>query len=311
MVYRQLFCDAKAISTYFDTDARGLGLSLSAQFLRTCTQIHSEGLSILYGENTFHVEFHNLFGPHNWEYHEDRSNHIYILRDLLLCGDGDDSPSLEKKRWNVLPHLRRLEIRVVYMDVHPLFIIRSPVRRFFKALLEQERQGQMLKLDVLRMSCDFDYNTRRVWTMCCRNCRLGRHAAGTHRDDNDPVGVLRTWIGQLRNVKEVIIKGMPEEDADILRKRCQTRTDEIRTNETMTTKTTPLLPDLYDTLEKHLGTNETYKLDLKDALLVVEKDDEATFRAKAAFILEGLKKEKKKKEIVDEEGLWQFAWVEK
>ena len=72
-------------------------------------------------------------------------------------------------------------------------------------------------------------------------------------------------------------------------------TDEIRTDETTKTKTTPSLPDLYDTLEKHVGINETYKLDLKDALLAVEKDDEAMFRAKAAFILEGWKKEKKKK----------------
>ena len=54
-VYRLVFCHADIIRyTKPDSDDNGT-VKLSGQFLRTCRQIYNEGLSILYGDNTFHI----------------------------------------------------------------------------------------------------------------------------------------------------------------------------------------------------------------------------------------------------------------
>jgi len=62
--------------------------------------------------------------------------------------------------------------------------------------------------------------------------------------------MLRTWFGRLRNVKEVVIEGLPAKDAEILRERIQTSSTQDAEGAASTSQTMALA-DMYMALEKH------------------------------------------------------------
>lgn len=279
-IYRLVLCHPRAIGTWAKErrDWPNYPLILSAQLLRTCKQIHAEGVSILYGENTFEMSITNTAGPYYRSfYHPQALSCIYSAR-----------------RRAVVQHLRRLSIEIRYTEEHKLELVRYTVR----GLVENLRKSQNLRIEYLRLDCrldlsgDDDIN----WRDPCWD------RYDPEGNQEECVGVLRTWLGRLRDVKEVVIEGMPDEDAAILRERCQTRSEEEEAG-----LQTPPLTDLYEDLEESAGDSEVWKEELGLALLAVEMDDAEGFKASMAAILKGMKKQWE--DLQNKESLWQFAQV--
>ncbi|KAK3386830.1 hypothetical protein B0H63DRAFT_447732 [Podospora didyma] len=249
---------------------------LSGQLLRTCRQIHDEGLSILYSENTFEIDIFNTEGLYGQT--------IYwldaLIRDLLY-GDSTN-------------HVRRLRIQVRYTEDHMLEPLRKTVRWLVRHLQELPSPG----IEFLQLECKLD----------CENENEEIDWEDYDYEDFDGnkeecIGVLQTWLGRLRNVKEVIIEGdMPDEDANILQERLHTRTtrseqmgeqplaDGEGKEEKETRATRALaLTDLYEALERHVCGIRFCEYDVNRALLAVERDDADAFKAYRTAIIQRIR----------------------
>ncbi|KAK3309281.1 uncharacterized protein B0T15DRAFT_509660 [Chaetomium strumarium] len=273
-VYRLVLCYPDAIGEWSKT----LGTAwlenpsrLGSQLLRICKQIHADALPILYGENTFELEISNTWGPYYY---------------------GIDYPPALSGIWGerfgraALPHLRRLSIRVRYTEDHKLSLIREAVREIVTNL---QRSPLSSCIEFLRLDCELDCNNENDEINWRHPCWNDYEVEG---DRKQCIGVLRLWLGCLRNVEELVIDGLPEKDADVLRDRCQNRSKE-----------TPALVDMYAALEQHVGA--TYKEDLAKALLAAEADDIEKLKATTADILEKMRA--RWEAVKNDEKLWQFV----
>lgn len=117
-------------------------------------------------------------------------------------------------------------------------------------------------------------------------------------DEEECVEMLRTWFGRLRGVKYAVIKGLPAEDAEILKGRLQSPAEDGEGDEEMA------LADMYVALEKHASGLPHCAGSLKKALWAAEEDDVEEFRARKAVIHDRLKRHWER--IKNDEKLWQF-----
>jgi len=270
-VYRLLLCHPTAIALEGDEiwpDSNyPIGNRLSAQLLRTCRQIHTETQPILYGENTFTIQFDNTWGP----YYSTRDNCEALRVLFTYTATGSHEKPVPG---GILPHLRRFCIKIRYTEEHNLVKMRAEIRSLVKRLQEGVTGG----IDHLRVECD----------LACSNgddsIRWDDPWWDNYCTENwkQCVGMLRTWLGRLYGVKEVVIEGLPEGDADVLRKRV---TGTISGGEGELRG----LLDRYEVLERYTDDIDFCEEELKEALLAVERDDVEGFEENKARILRGLR----------------------
>jgi len=226
---------------------------MSAQLLRTCRQIYAEGLSILYGENTFHIKIFNTWGP--YMNYIDYSN--IVERAFKEASDSGAQP----QKTEILPLLRRFEIEVRYTDQHKLSLLRESARE-----IVAELQEKVPRIDRLLLNCKLycrNENTQMMWD---DPCWYDYYAEGDHEECSR---MLRTWFGRLRSIKEVVTKGMYKEDAEILKER-------LRREEALDKRS---LADEYEVLEEQVKGYRFCDKALSRALLAAERDDEEEFEA--------------------------------
>ena len=285
MIYRLVLRRARVIGTWSLNKEQWPDhpIRLSSQLLRTCKQIHAEGLPILYGENTVEIEISNTYGPYS------RCLHCPKFLEGYL---GLPSPRNSIRYWRaVVPHLRRLSIRVRYTEHHKLTLIRDVVRQ----LVWRLQKAPLPRIEFLRLNCELYCKNEDTGINWRDPCWDNYRADG---DRQECIGVLRTWLGRLRNVKEVAIEGLETEDAEILRERLQT------TSEGEDSSQAPSLSDMYEELERCAGDIDFCKEDLGWALLATEDDDVEEFRECRDDVFESLKG--RWKTINSKERLWQF-----
>ncbi|KAK0624135.1 hypothetical protein B0T14DRAFT_583360 [Immersiella caudata] len=129
MIYRLLFiCRLRIIPA----DRYKLG----SQLLCPKRQVHNEGMSILYGDNTFQFDVENTWGPHGsaWVFYD----------------EGLDQYGKFGGR-TALPYLRRFQIHVRYTKDHRLEIIREHVRDVVKEI----QALSLPSIDYLGLECDY------------------------------------------------------------------------------------------------------------------------------------------------------------
>ncbi|KAK5652820.1 hypothetical protein OQA88_9486 [Cercophora sp. LCS_1] len=251
---------------------------LSAKLLRTCKQIHDEGVPILYGQNTFEIQISNTWGPHH--------STVYYAPGLAFSNEA------------AVRRVRRVSIKVRYTECHVMPLIRRAVREIVsKGLL------RMPRIDFLQLECNLrcgNENSDIMWRDACWDDYSPRG------DADECARVLRTWLGLCQGVKEVVIKGTPDsmeemgdEDAEILTKRLLAPSDDKSDDIVQLHR----MKEMYEALEKHVSGMPVCEEDLDGALSAFEEDDVDTFMECKANILENVKKswEALKKEAV----LWE------
>ncbi|KAK4194703.1 hypothetical protein QBC40DRAFT_269890 [Triangularia verruculosa] len=241
-IYRLLF----RLDSTIDDDCRP---RLSAQFLRTCRQVRDEGLPILYGENTFGFEMNNTAGP--------------FYQTYLAPMPFERRTETRASRYHIV---------VTYTEEHKIELIRNAVRRLVNEVL-----AKGIQIDFIHLECDLDaegdddnFDRRHPFADDYWVNDGGKH---------EVVGVLRTWLGQVRNVKEVKIEGLEKDDAALLRRRLQS--DEIMG--------ATLLTDMYTALESQVKETAFCEGNLRKALLAIESDDMEGFKEASVAVAEALK----------------------
>ncbi|KAK3339912.1 hypothetical protein B0T25DRAFT_523580 [Lasiosphaeria hispida] len=234
-------------------------VQLSPQLLRTCRQIYAEAMPILYGENTFRFEIYNTSGPYYDNFHYPKA----------VSHDFRQNP--RRPTAKVLPRLTRFSIRVNYTDCHKIAPIREAARELVSHL-----QG-VPTIDFLRLECQLD---------------CGDEADAHYRDPcwdeytvddggrEEVIGMLKTWLGRLRNVKTAAVEGLPEPDANTIKERWQSSEPLEKSP----------LPDMYELLEKHAKGLDFCKQDLRAALLACETDEMEDFRTHRTAILDKMRR---------------------
>lgn len=244
-------------------------LKLSAQLLRTCRQIHAEGLPILYGENTFSIIISNLFGPPS-PYLESRGLGALngLIHKYLQSWPEDPDPVTDAiiSQTLSLPCPRRFNIEVSCTRVFELSPIRDGVRLIVKCLQKLTSP----RLEHVRLVCRFDSEME--------NTNQGNYLK------QECFGILRTWFSRLHNVKEVKIRGLPKKDAEILKKSMQRQ----QTTEDLPPVPPPLI-DRYEALKRYAHDIGFCEYDLRQALLAAERDDEDEFKRRKAAIFQRVK----------------------
>lgn len=240
MIYNLLFIH----DGIFDTQHHNERPKLSAQFLRTCRQIYDEGFPILYGANTWVFEFENTAGPHH---------------DV----DGWPIP-LEKTVEKILPHLRRIMIRVRFTDDHKVAPMRDAVRHLAEALTRAP------KLEYVELGCDLHCDAEKQFF------DFGEAYADSYvvRDggEKEMFRALRTWLGQLHDIKQVVVHGLKDDEAEEIKTRLQGLEDPERKS----------LTDMYTALEERAERVGFPAESLKRALLAVEDDDMERFKERSS-----------------------------
>ncbi|KAK3384707.1 hypothetical protein B0T24DRAFT_674445 [Lasiosphaeria ovina] len=258
-IYRLLLCHPTTLGNQWSVSP----VPLSAQLLRTCRQVRAEGLSILYGENTFNIMISNTYGPHY--------SYINYSRGLEGVFGKVSFGGRRPHRAELLPCLRRFEIEVRYTEDHKLSFLRDSARKVV-AELQKVSRIEYLKLDC-KLDCENEYGEINWYDRCWDNYV----AEGIEPECSR---MLRTWLGRLRNVKEVVIKGMPKEDSVILKERWQ--------SDEPLEKTPPLI-DVYKALEEDAQGYRFCDDNLLCALLAMERDDVEAFEACKGAIVESVR----------------------
>jgi hypothetical protein len=256
---------------------------LSAQLLRTYKQIHAEGLPILYGKNTFEITISNTFGPY--------SRTLYCPEALEAILQIPSSRDATRDKQVVVPHLRRFSIQVRYTSTHKLSLLRDTVRR----LVWHLQTWSLPRIALLRLECQLNCGNENEEINWRHPCWDDYEVDG---DREECIGVLRTWLGSLRNVDEVVIEGLPDRDTEILQERLQTRSEEESSSRT------PSLIGMYTALERYVGDISFCEEDLTSALVAAEHDDREEFKACKDEIYGCLKR--RWEAINREESLWQW-----
>jgi len=243
-VYEHVFCHPTVVKV------NGEGrFELSAQLLATCHLIYIEGGAVLYGKNTFEIDINTLqmYDPG-----------CFIFSALL--GMVLQYNSVQR---DMLPYVQRFSIRVrcpPFSDM--LDALRDDVRLVVDGLQALPRptiKFLRLHLDVYRNSQD-----RMVLAL--------DDLAELLDIESKCIGMLRTWLGRLDNVEKVEIEGMPEEDADILRNRWQSKGQGSDMKKLLS------LTEKYEALKERVGRIPICQNSLSRALLAVEQDDEVEFK---------------------------------
>lgn len=192
----------------------------SAQFLRTCRQVHSEGMSILYGENTFEVEISNTYGPHYGVFSYGANSALNALFNRGAFGrQSPQIPNLNREEWSlqfqkVLKSLiRRFSVKIRYTQDHDIGDLRDAV----KAMAWWLQKG-FPQIDFLELECE----------LSCDNENDDINYRQAEWDDYNPVGsrieCVRMIVSRLGgcHAKEVgEIEGLGEDDALDLREQWQ------------------------------------------------------------------------------------------
>ncbi|KAK0647002.1 hypothetical protein B0T16DRAFT_458869 [Cercophora newfieldiana] len=248
---------------------------LSAQVLRTCRQVYCEGYPVLYGDNTWYFELGHdtpclpsVFASH--------------FPDWMPRPASDDAPLS-----NCLPHIRRIKV----MLVNPLlYVNQDKVRNQLRYLAERLRQFP--NVQHLEFHCAFVHSYRRngetrvnfedwnAWTnssestpesvlkhleTSCHAPLVRRGQCPEKEKEKELAGILKTWLGRLRNIKSVSISGIPPRCADIIKQRCE--------------GSAPLdvLPDRYEALENQVAGDRSCMKNLRRALLACEAEEKGAF----------------------------------
>jgi hypothetical protein len=239
MIYRLVFCALNPICT----DERE---PLNAQFLRTCKLVQAEGAPILYAENIFTIRLTNTAGPYYMSDYYSRA-----LGRLFGQSNKPCSPAARK-------HLRRFIMQIRYTDEHKLELIREKVRLFAACLRDLPGPIEYLRLEC-KLDCGDTSDANR------RDPCWGQYEVDG--DEEECVGVLRTWLGRL-HVIHGEIEGMPEGDAETLRARWRGEGGKEELLGRM---------ERYWALEGGVGGWMFCKEELHEALVCFEADEEAGF----------------------------------
>ncbi|KAK5654468.1 hypothetical protein OQA88_7096 [Cercophora sp. LCS_1] len=252
-IYKLLLVRGEIIEATY----RRLSISLSSQLLQTCRQIHTEGLSVLYGENTWEIRFY------------DRPDLTASCYPVGIRGAFDDRESTGwgpqySQLWSaahkqrVLDHIRKLELVINYDDRQEVAQLRPDLRLFARQL------KKVPQLNYLRLRCSSHLYPQRYY----QHIRVdGSPVRGRGRVE--VVKILRTWLGFLRDVKEVHVDinldghGILEDEAKMLKKLYQSSEPEEG----------PPLTDLYTSLEAFAEDDKFCKVSLRNALLATENGD--------------------------------------
>jgi len=253
MIYRLVLCHPSPAGLQGRLD-------WGAQLLRTCRQIHAEALPILYGENIFEIEIYNTWGPHFGNVH-----YPAVLEDRRCSGTASTAQQ----------HLQRFSITVRYTEYHKLEPMRNEVRRLVRRL----QQLPIAAIDFLELKCHLDCDNENNEINWRDPCWDDYDVDGSA---DECVGVLRTWLSRLRNVKEAVIVGMEGKDAEVLKARWQSQGQSH-------VPETPHLTDRYKALEKHVHSLGFCKDYLQAALLATENDNEDGFKVYSKGIMEGVR----------------------
>ncbi|KAK0645394.1 hypothetical protein B0T16DRAFT_457432 [Cercophora newfieldiana] len=231
---------------------------LSPKLLQTCKQIHAEAVPILYGDNVFEIELTNTDGcdPSHPNYHPAWS----------LTRRGYGTVNIGNAR-ELARHMRRLNIKVRHTNAHSL----EPLRAAVRSLVEELGDLEMPPIRFLRLECHFDCDKEGA------SQSLVSPLGDTDRQEC--VRMLRMWLGSVRNVREVVLEGMPQEDADILREKLHAPAD---ADEDWPEAWS--LPARYEELEERACDIGFCEWDLQNALLAAERDDVEGFVERADAI---------------------------
>jgi len=277
MIYRlAFFCKSSSDPTSC--------LPESGQVIRTCKHIYSEALPILYGEYTSEIDISNTWGP--------RYTKCYYSDSLDAMFDGPHyKPFRQRYREAVLLHLRSFRVEIKYTEMHSLQLIRNEVRDIIDRLLK------MSTVRFLELVCELDCDNENFMINWRDACWDNYDRDGSKREC---IGMIRTWFGRLRGVQKVVIKGLPDKDAETLRARLQAPAQGAEGPR----KLLMALPGMYASLEKHVRGSPIYEEDLEAALLAAESDNVEEFKVRKDAIHEALKKHWEG--IKNDQELWGF-----
>ena len=244
-------------------------VELSTEFLYTCRQIYTEALPILYGENTWRFKtsnteptwFYNLACPFALCHDFDPEQLDFDPEQQDFDPEQQDKPNT-KTRTSVLRYLRRFSICIEYTSKYNV----TPIRKVTRWL--EHRLRRVPRIDFLQLECNPD---------CTDNNYSSPRDADSKRE---LINVLKTWLCRLRNVKTVVIGGLPELDTNTMKERLQSSEPREKTP----------LPRMYAFDEKHVQDTGCRKVgyckeNLREALLAVEEDDIKRFKAFRTVIL--------------------------
>ena len=202
--------------------------------LRSCRKVSSEALPVLYGENTWNVVINNtLEDPF-----KDQSNH-------RLCFFRDN---------HLLQRLRRLDIRIMVSVMGSIHCFRWDVTDVCRVL------ANLVQINYLRISCE----------MCCC-CQ-----EPTDQPDWKPgdlrLNILQTYFGELRNIRSVVIEGIPTE--------CAEKMKQLMTGDQPSDR----LRIMYETLEEFAHDLPDFEPDLSKAREAMERGDVREFRRRRSHM---------------------------
>ncbi|OIW23288.1 hypothetical protein CONLIGDRAFT_693897 [Coniochaeta ligniaria NRRL 30616] len=238
---------------------------LSAQFLRTCRQIHAEAVDILYGENVFGFLISNTFQTFLI-----RNTFQTFLYPRVL------SPVFSRRHKNAktvppsaLVHMRHFRIVVEFTLHYKVKPIRKAVQSLVTAL------QKVPVIDYLHIECKLFASDHEAMDWRDPNWKENPNYSPDNKGEEEVRRALKTWLGRLRNVKTVVVDGLPDEEAEIIRDRC-------RSSEPL--EQTPLA-DMYETLETHVEAIMLCEKELAKALSACETDDMELFKKHRAALL--------------------------
>ncbi|KAM7191193.1 hypothetical protein V8F33_009064 [Rhypophila sp. PSN 637] len=194
-IYRLVLCDHEVIDNYTYSQipahsgcARG-ELHKSAQLLRTCRQIHTEAMPILYGENTFQIDTNNYKGGGVYLKYAGALGPVFY-QPYWFSRDDDNEVDIreqERKReqWRQdrarrCSLLRRFHVVICYDGYHPFADIRESIREITSLLLHK-REGTTSKTD-----SDDDTGSAAAPTTTINYLSLEFHESGMYVDDVGP-----------------------------------------------------------------------------------------------------------------------------
>lgn len=238
----------------------------SAQFLRTCRQVHAEGMPILYGENTFQIEISNTFGPgYRCAYY---SRPLHALFDYSPRPESQEVEMFEFEETLRRSLLRRFSVVIRYTKDHDIRELRNEVASAAQALHRGPRE-----IDFLELKCELDCPNDN-YLINWQEERWRTYRPNGSKDEC--ITMIRAWWGKggvcmglgVKKVGE--ISGLPEKDALFLREHLGAP----KRNDTDDGEQPVCLLDRY----KHLcaltgATKMVYERHMWRALLAAERGD--------------------------------------
>ncbi|KAK0647000.1 hypothetical protein B0T16DRAFT_391325 [Cercophora newfieldiana] len=225
---------------------------------------------------------------------------LAINREIGYNSHSDDDERLPEGRPSLLPLIRRFQVKIdcAYHPLDPSCSELGRIREGTRDVADKILAEFFPRIDFLRLDCTFrvgleffsyrsggsrlreeDFSDKSGGWEEWKQQRLGdRFLEKEDKEEKKLTDVVQTWLGRLRNVGTVVIKGegvdqgIPSSFAETMRRRLQSSQP-------------PVLTNMYLRLEEHVSDAFPFcKKNLARALMAVERDDLEGFKKHSAAI---------------------------